>query len=354
MRGPRGWLAPAPPNKTAISRAQQTMGQAQLFVGPAGPLPRSHKAAWRDRELAKVLACRCRCPFGGDRTRRHDVSFTLEKSPVMLNQMTPVDPRALKVLFSTYWTSGGWRNRPTVPPRDLAYAKSAGLMFDHVRMTHSDVVTRAIAAVQGVERRAVADAFLVSLSSRRLELRSALGSFAVLQHFAAHDAPRPRAACAVCGVHNRDLLADLSQLNFERFKWGGTRHDEPLYASRDLQLFQELPAVVPDTADVGIFKGLLKAIEAVPPETSSAFLQKHLATAFESNKREREAMLEILGICGILAPADHPGYVHRFVPYSERKPPAWYSDELAYPACWWNGIDGINQEAVSYWFGHVL
>jgi hypothetical protein len=273
---------------------------------------------------------------------------------MMSKQMTPVDPRALKVLVKTYWTSAGWRNRPTTSPADFEYAKRAGVMFDHVRLSHSDVVTRAIAAVRGVERRAVADAFIVSLSSRRLELRSGLGSFAVLQHFPAHDAPRPRAACPICDVYNRDELEDLSELNFERFKWGGTRHNETLCASFDLQLFQQLPAVTPDAIDVGVFKDLLKAIDAAPSKTSSALLEKHLANVFESNKPERDVVVAILGFCGILATAEHPGYMHRFIPWSERELPVRHSVEMPYPACWWNRTDGINQEALSYWFGHVL
>jgi hypothetical protein len=27
---------------------------------------------------------------------------------------------------------------------------------------------------------------------------------------------------------------------------------------------------------------------------------------------------------------------------------------MAYPACWWRRSDGINQEALVYWFGHLL
>jgi hypothetical protein len=113
------------------------------------------------------------------------------------DRRTPVDPRALKVLFDAYWTSAGWRadGSGTTTPEDFEYAKLAGVMFDPVQLSHSDIVERAIAAVCRVERRAVAAAFIVSLSSRRLELRSALGSFAVLQRLTRHPVPRPREAC---------------------------------------------------------------------------------------------------------------------------------------------------------------
>ena len=62
------------------------------------------------------------------------------------------------------------------PPDDFEYAKRAGVMFDPVRLSHDDVMNRALAAFRGVDHRAVADAFVSSLSSRRLDLRSALGS----------------------------------------------------------------------------------------------------------------------------------------------------------------------------------
>src|SRR5262245_33281705 len=112
-------------------------------------------------------------------------------------KITPVDRRALKVLFDTYWTAAGWRDEHSrsTPPEDFQYAKHAGLMFDSIRLSHFDIVERAIAAVRPVERQAVADAFIVSLSSRHLELRSALGSFAVLQHFPRHGDPPPRTYC---------------------------------------------------------------------------------------------------------------------------------------------------------------
>jgi hypothetical protein len=277
---------------------------------------------------------------------------------------TTVDRRAIEVLFATYWTGSVWRDWKSrfTPPDDFEYAKRAGVMFDPVRLSHDAIVRRAVVVIRTVERRAVADAFVVSLSSRRLELRSALGSFAVLQHFPQHKDPRAQVKffrkgdpCPVCGELNRAVeVVDLNVLNFERFKWGGVRHDEPLYASLDLGLFQQLPGVTPVAADIAVLKGLLRAIEAAPMETSSAKLEKHLAKVFESNKTERDKVLCILGLCGILGTPAHPGYMRKFVPYSERDLPGRRFVDMQYPACWWQRSDGINQEAVAYWFGHLL
>jgi hypothetical protein len=273
------------------------------------------------------------------------------------DKTTPVDRRALKALFDTYWTSAGWRDElsRSIPPADFEYAKQAGVMFDPIRVSHDVIVTRAIAAVRGVEREAVTDAFIVSLSSRRLDLRSGLGSFAVFQHFARHPASRDREPCSKCGVYSSKLQEeDLNVLNFERFKWGGVRHDHPLYASLDLELFRKLPRVAPTAADVAVLKGVLKAIEATPAKTSSAALQKYLAKAVKSSKAERDVLVGILGYCGILATAAHPGYISHFVPWSDRDLPARRFIDMAYPACWWRRADGINSNALAYWFGHVL
>lgn len=270
---------------------------------------------------------------------------------------TSINRRALRILLDTFWTSAGWRDEKArfTPPEDFEYAKRAGVMFDAVCLSHGDVVERALLAVRAVDRLAVANAFVASLSSRRLDLRSALGSFAVLQHFPRHDAPAERGECPICGAYNRSPEPEcLNVLNFERFKWGGVRHQQPLYAALDLELFARLAPLAPEADDVRLLKAVLRAIEEVPPETSSASLEKYLAKVCKSNKPERDAVVGILGICGILGTADHAGYLRQFVPASVRELPARRFVDMAYPACWWTRADGVSQEAVTHWFGHLF
>jgi len=117
-----------------------------------------------------------------------------------------VDSKARKILFDTYWASGGWREdspRPT-SREDLECAKRAGVMFDPVRLSHAEIVQRALKAAAAVNRRDVANAFVTSLASRELGLRSALGNFAALQHLRDHESPSDRAACCECGVYDRE------------------------------------------------------------------------------------------------------------------------------------------------------
>ena len=264
-----------------------------------------------------------------------------------------MDKKALKILFSTYWSSSGWKadSERLTPPDDLRYAKRAGVMFDPIRLSHGDIVRRAIEARSRIEPHAVAAAFLASLTTRRLELRSALGSYAVLLHFPPHEHHDRRKRCPVCGEYNTpDEDVDLNVLNFERFKWGGVRHDQPIYATFDLERFASLDPPSPTGADVAIFRRILREIESVPPETTAPQLEKSFVGILPSNKAEREILVNILGYSGVLAVPDHAGFSNGFVRSDERQLPPQRFVEMGYPACWWRGRFGIDEAALRSWF----
>lgn len=267
--------------------------------------------------------------------------------------MPEVDPRALKILLKTHWSSAGWREKGACSSDDFQYAKLAGLMFDDVFLSHQDIVSQVAKTIGVVDRCSVANAFVVSLPLRRLDIRSALGSFAVLQHFPQHTPSEHHGICSVCGEYlGPAKMKDLNVLNFERFKWGGVRHDNPLYASFDLQLFQKLPRLIPAASDVTALKDVLNAIEAAPAKTTSAAIAKLLGKSFKSSKQECEVMVQIFGYCGILETAAHPGYMNGFIRSADRELPD--RGDMNYPARWWRRSDGINKMAVDYWFGHLL
>src|SRR5262245_41199581 len=97
-----------------------------------------------------------------------------------------VDPKARKILFDTYWTSVGWRPSPHTLPADYAYAVAAGAMFDPVVLDHDAVVRWAIRVRKRVDPRRAAAAFVAGLGARRLDWRSALGSYAAARHLPRH------------------------------------------------------------------------------------------------------------------------------------------------------------------------
>ena len=261
--------------------------------------------------------------------------------------------QALKTLFDTYWSSRGWKSEAErrTSPEDFDAARRAGIMFDPIRRSHDETVRAARAVVAGIEPASVAAAFLASLSTRRLELRSALGSYAVLRHLPDHSHHDPRSACPTCGQYDRpgeDI--DRNVLNFERLKWGGVCHDQVEYAAFDLGRFAAEDRPEPGDADRAILRGLLRAIGSAPPRTTGSQLQALLGGLLRSNKAERDVLVAILGFAGILRTPGHPGFGDHFVPSSDRELPPNHFVDLAYPACWWRASDGIDRAAVRAYF----
>jgi hypothetical protein len=269
-----------------------------------------------------------------------------------------MDQRAKKILFSAYWGAGGWRSRSEerISAAELQYAKDAGVMFDPQIVDHDALILRCQSLRDRIAPERVADAFVYSLGTRDMAYRSAIGSYAVLRHLPVHSWLGPQITCGVCGTYRSRAgeAEDLNVLNFERLKWGGVRHSFPIYAAFDLEQFEKLEA--PDLQDshVRVLIELLAAIEGTPAATSSATIQSYLPKSLKSNKAERDILIRILGLCGILDTRDHEGFGFAFTPADRRELPSRRFVDMAYPACWWTRASGVNQRALKLWFGHLL
>jgi hypothetical protein len=267
------------------------------------------------------------------------------------------DARALQTLFDTYWSPAGWRSDAARRPdeRALDHAKRCGVMFEPVSVDHDDLIGRIVDARDKLEPRSVADAFLASLTTRRLELRSVLSTYSIFRHIPAHRANFVGKACAVCGLYGpSDQAEDLNVLNFERFKWGGVRHDQPLYAALDLELFLKESPPFPTVDDAKLFRTIISALRAAPPSTTSAQVHRYLPKSLKSNKAERDVVVAALGFSGILATGARRSYRARFVSPIERELPDRRFVDMAYPACWWSAADGLDESALSEYSSHVL
>lgn len=267
------------------------------------------------------------------------------------------DKRALKILFDTYWSSIGWKTTgwettPKTPPDDFAYAKASGYMFDPVELSHDATIDWLFSSFEQVNLEEVIKAFLASLSSRRLHLRSALGSYAIARKFPRHSFTGEN-RCEVCGLYNstENEKDDLNVLNFERYKWGGVRHLDPLYIAFDLKLFKTVEIAEPTDDDRKILKEIVRTARNLNSEARVRDLEKALAPVIKSNQAEREVLIQILSYCGILHPKEHPGFFHSFIKDSDRTLPPVSKIDWNYPACWWRGKDGINDDALKYYFG---
>jgi len=258
-----------------------------------------------------------------------------------------VDVAALKALKAVYWGTQGWREGAKPDEATAALLRAAGLWTDlaHRELTHDRIVTAAAAAAARTSPADVRSAFVGSLRSRRLDLRSALASLAYVRHMPAHrfsplaDGDGP---CRICGTADTFELADPNMLNFERFNWGGVRRDELEYCVFDLLQFARAPQVAPDDEDYALLAEIIDTLRSLPPRTTANRAAAAL-TMLPGNKDERTGFLEILAVCGILQTARCPGFGAAFVAWEHRPQPEGKND-LGYPLWCWTAGDGVDSE----------
>lgn len=263
---------------------------------------------------------------------------------------TNPDPAATEILFRRYWSSTGWI-KGTISSDEFEYAKQAGVMFEAVEITHDVVLSRAFEIRDRISAETIGNSFLASLSSRRMDWRSPLGSFSAILHLPSHSfAPRGDSrTCAVCGAYSKLSKVDISVLNFERLKWGGVRHKEPHYAVLDLEWFCAMPCPKPVDNDLAILRNIVKNVSELADSARPGSIEKAIKSLLASNSSERRILIDILGLAGVLTPRGLPTFWKEYPLFAERKQPSGKND-WGYPVLWWVGSDGINLDALKTWF----
>ena len=282
---------------------------------------------------------------------------------IAIIKTTQMDKKAKNILFKTYW-KGGWipSNLRETSATDFAYAKSKGLMFDPLTISHDTCLTLILDLLPTISKQQVAKAFLSSLSTRRLDWRSGLSSYFIAQQLKPHPYTKVSSGqsydsngnishisytCGECrdtkyGIigHEHYEDKDLNVLNFERIKWGGVRHGDLVYTLFDLQQLIEADIPEPTAEDIEIFKAILGVIENSQPLDYPSALEKNLAPVIKSTKDERQVLIEILACIDLLKPTSYDRPIKgkhdwTFVTY-------------------WRGEDKYNEAALQQYFGSYL
>jgi hypothetical protein len=243
-----------------------------------------------------------------------------------------VDKKARDILFKTYWTSAGWtndENRKT-DPGDFEFAKSKGLMFDPISITKDELISRLDTILKNISLKKITDAFLCSLTNKRLDWRSGLASYANGKRLLSDKTVPDR-------FYNFGNNEDLNVLNFERIKWGGVRHSQGLYNLLDLELLSAEIIPPPANQDLELFNKILSTIENSQTGDTPGKLRDNLKEVFQGSKDERHVLMEILGCAGILQPLRY-----------DRKEPGKHDWTFVLH---WRGEDKYNVENVKYYFG---
>lgn len=262
----------------------------------------------------------------------------------------------LKILYKTYWSAKGWKDG-TISKEDFELEKRLGYMFDYPKVeTHEETLNRLFNVLEKVNPRDIAEAFLYSLSTRKLEYRSALGSYyyaaAIPKHTIYHGYHQNIKHCYICGwttwAENPsvyELRGGLNIYNFERYKFGGVRHTYLDYALFDLEQFLKLPKVMPTQEDKEILFKILACQSKLQPKDKVGKYRDIISKEkiFKTNRDEISNILDVLGICGVLSNRDYPCYEELFVDEYERGPMEAKND-FEYPVNRWYVRDGVNED----------
>ncbi|RTQ92858.1 hypothetical protein [Lysinibacillus telephonicus] len=234
---------------------------------------------------------------------------------------------------------------------DFQYAKTAGYMFDKIEQTHNEAIENAITELKQCSKRFTVDLFLASLSNQHLDWRSGLPVYVIMKQFPIHDFKSDFISCEICG-NNPDSLVDLTFVNKIRFGIGGIISGNIYDFSFILQQHNKLPHVKPTKKDFDIFKFIIEIIRNAETNDTPSKVQKKIGKikGFKSNEEQRKALLETLGFCSILETEEHKGFLHQFINLG-LAPRSRHSSDWLYPVDWWKGKDGINEDALKYWFG---
>lgn len=276
----------------------------------------------------------------------------------------PIDKKAKNILFKTFWSATGWIDARVqhTPPDDYAYAKAQGLMFDPVSFSHDQCLAEILSMRDSLSALQAGRALISSLSSRRLDWRSGLASYAVAQSLAAHpytpiesgrsygpggQVTRVSHTCRVCGdakdgnigsANYQDV--DLNVLSFERLKWGGVRHGRLDYTWFDLRQLSDEEIPEPTAEDIAILNAILSTVAASQAGDRASALEPKLKPLLASSKDERRTLIEILSCIGVMRPLS-------------RDRPAHGKSDWNYVNDW-RGEDGYCTTTAARYFGPYL
>ena len=263
--------------------------------------------------------------------------------------MDDYDARALNILKNYH---------PAYPdrtsPEDYGYAKEKGLMFEKKEMTHDEILLWAFREYNECNKKSITDDFIYGLFYGVSYRRAPLSAYAIMTKYPQHSykpytTEISNAHCNLCALYESQSV-DLSFINACRW-CGSIIHRRPDMLAFYLHQHKKEAHLAPDDRAVNMFVTLLKAIFNSELDEKPTTLMKRLrkANVAKIKMGEIKYFLDTLGYCGILETPEHRGFIYNFTNYLN--PRKSRSSDWGYPVDFWTGKNGINFDALDYWFG---
>ncbi|MBS1705848.1 MAG: hypothetical protein JST40_08235 [Armatimonadetes bacterium] len=251
--------------------------------------------------------------------------------------------------------------KPADPPTEaeVDFARTTGTWREDETIAHDEIIDRILQARKTVRQEEVADLFVLGLARKSPLHRSPIASYAISMHLKPHEPeyPHPNFPCAVCGLDRGIDGQPASHVFWRnnllcRVNYGGAASLQ--FVLSDLEDLPHLPSLGSPTGhDIDALRALLDLLREQPSTSTPGKLAKAIGAQGGKNDLQRTALIETLGYMGVLEPESNPSYRTAFVRFIDRPGPDGRND-WEYPVMWWRGSDGVNENAVQHWFGHLL
>jgi hypothetical protein len=240
-----------------------------------------------------------------------------------------------------------------------------GLAFNKEEVEHDQICDWFLNEKEKALKESIVAAFYSGLALCLPQMRCALPAYAFSLHFDLHQfsdygiklgSKEESGYCATC-MKLKNFRIDKTF--FHSCRWtgsliGGGQIDKAyLYLEAHRMKIGYPEQLTDDVITQGklIFKDILNLVE----ESSSDETPKKLANRLKKykilkfNEQLSRSFVELLGYAGILQPVGHPSYLDKFI--TGIPPRKTHSSDWAYPVDFWTGKDGINKNALVFWFG---
>jgi hypothetical protein len=258
--------------------------------------------------------------------------------------MKKMDPKAMKILKAYDLLSP-----ESTSKEDFEYARAAGLVFDPITITHDASVQWARDEFKRASKADIAASFLSGVGAHLAYARAALSAHAVLTHFPDHHFKATQGMhCAICAQPDTSKI-DLTFIN--KCRWNGAVIGrEPVILAFYLQQQHAVVIDPPTPSDREAFCAILDLISASPPEETPRSLLKKVKKipGLKFPAEEARYLLDTLGYAGILQTSEHQGFIYTYT--GHLAPAKSASSDWSYPVDFWTGAQGINLDALKYWF----
>ncbi|WP_454980353.1 hypothetical protein [Capnocytophaga haemolytica] len=226
--------------------------------------------------------------------------------------------------------------------------------------THDELIKRIFKAYEKADKQKYANLFLASLSTGELSWRGGLAVLAVMQTFPKHKfIPRGKdeflpGYCKICTNHEKSFIGTPEYLEYCFEHEGGIWPDDLLKMYTFLLKTNALKDRKPTKDDFRIFSHIINILlsagqmENVKRDVFSQIQQIGLKN---TPVYKLHYIIDTLGYCSILETKQHKGFLHQYTDLTTA-PKKAYSAAFSYPVDFWLGKDGVNQEALKFWFGH--